>query len=105
MTPAAELNIDPVRGDLMLSGVCDTQDMLGALSLFADTNPPAGGRSSGSLVNFGQIDNWGPDAAFKEDGNPSIAERINSKLIAAQMVLFRPAAGARTGSTIKVRVT
>jgi hypothetical protein len=37
MTPAAELNIDTVRVDLMLSGVCDTQDMLGSLSLFANT--------------------------------------------------------------------
>jgi hypothetical protein len=62
---------------------------------------PAGGRYSGSLVKFGQIGNWVPDAAFKEGGNPSIAERINSKLIAAQMVLFRPAAGARTDQQSK----
>lgn len=67
-------------------------------------NPPGGASYAPPLLNFGQIGNWGPDAGFKEDGNPSIAERINSKLIAAQMVLFRPAAGARTGSTIKVRI-
>jgi hypothetical protein len=53
---------------------------------------PAGGRYSGSLVKFGQIGNW---------VHPSIAERINSKLIAAQMVLFRPAAGARTDQQSK----
>ena len=36
MSSAAELNIDTIRVDLMLSGVCDTQDMLGSLSLFAN---------------------------------------------------------------------
>lgn len=42
-------------------------------------------------LGYGVID----PSAFKEDGGPSIGERINAKLVASQKAMFRPADNAR----------